>query len=131
MGMDTYLWANRPLLVFTPDAEHQLLLAQRESLKGHTDGLRDRDIVVIEVVGDHVLANGHPTEALDADKLRQRFNLRQSEAAVLLVGKDGGLKVKKSEFLSAEALFQTIDAMPMRLQEIRDRDVSICPDRSQ
>lgn len=122
MGMDAYLWTNRPLLVFAPSREHPFLAAQRESLNGQVEALRDRDVVVIEIAGDRVLLDGEPAQDLHAGKLRQRYVVERNEAAVLLVGKDGGLKVKKSDVFLAEELFEAIDAMPMRLQELRDRD---------
>ena len=71
--------------------------------------------------------DGEPAPDLHASKLRQRYVVDQNEAAVLLVGKDGGLKVKKSEVFLAEELFETIDAMSMRLQEMRDRDGMTAP----
>jgi hypothetical protein len=40
---------------------------------------------------------------------------------VLLVGKDGGVKLSSSSPLSASTLFGTIDAMPMRIDEMRRR----------
>ena len=127
MGMDAYLWTNRPLLVFAPSREHPFFAAQQESLYGHAQALSERDVVVVEIAGDRVLVDGEPAPDLHASKLRQRYVVDQNEAAVLLVGKDGGLKVKKSEVFLAEELFETIDAMPMRLQEMRERDGMTAP----
>ena len=47
--MTSYIWLNRPLLVFAPTPGHPLLAAQRDALAGQEDGLRDRDMVWIEV----------------------------------------------------------------------------------
>ena len=38
---------------------------------------------------------------------------------VILIGLDGGVKLRKSELLSSEELFTVIDGMPMRRAEIR------------
>ena len=127
MGMDAYRWTNRPLLVFAPSHEHPFFAAQQERLNGHAQALRERDVVVVEIAGDQVRVDGEPAQDLHANKLRRRYVVDRNKAAVLLVGKDGGLKVKKSDVFLAKELFETIDAMPMRLQEMRDRDGMTAP----
>ena len=117
--MDSFTWRNRPVLVFTPQADHSLLDEQRQAFAGRSNGLRDRDIVVIEVAGDSVTVDGRNAPNLVADGLRARYRLRPSDVAVLLVGKDGGVKLRESKALSVQALFEIIDAMPMRRQEMR------------
>jgi len=119
--MDAYLWQNRPVLVFVPGADHPLLSAQRAALAGEAPGLDDREIVVIEVVGDDVTVDGRPAPGLAAEGLRKRYRVGDGEAAALLVGKDGGVKMRQVRALSTKALYPTIDAMPMRRQEMRER----------
>ena len=58
---------------------------------------------------------GPPTPGL-AEELDQRFFSR-SDAAVFLIGKDGGLKASAQQ-LDLPALFARIDAMPMRRREM-------------
>ena len=40
---------------------------------------------------------------------------------MLLIGKDGGVKLRSAHPIPPEALFQTVDAMPMRRSEVRGR----------
>ncbi|WP_349559152.1 DUF4174 domain-containing protein [Marinobacter sp. NFXS9] len=40
---------------------------------------------------------------------------------VLLIGKDGGIKSRESS-LDLDAVFRRIDAMPMRIREMRTSD---------
>ena len=40
---------------------------------------------------------------------------------VILIGLDGGIKIEKVKAISKEELFQKIDAMPMRIREIKNR----------
>lgn len=118
-SMDAFTWRNRPVLVFAPQAGHSLLVAQRAAIAGRSDGMRDRDIVVIEVAGDSVTIDGKNAPNLSAGELRTRYRLRPTDAAALLVGKDGGVKLRESHALSVQTLFETIDAMPMRRHEMR------------
>jgi len=120
-SMDAFLWQNRPVLVFVPAADHPLLAAQRAALSGEAPGLNDREIIVIEVVGSDVTVDGWAAPGLAAARLRQRYRVGEGEAAALLVGKDGGVKMRQVGALSTDALYPTIDAMPMRRQEMRER----------
>ncbi len=117
-SMESFTWRNRPVLVFAPQASHPLLVAQRAAIADHLDQLRDRDIVIIEVAGDSVTIDTRNAPNLSAEDLRARYRLRPTEAAVLLVGKDGGVKLREYRVMSVQTLFETIDAMPMRRQEM-------------
>ena len=75
---------------------------------------------MIEIAADRVTINNHDTPNLKAPELRNRYNVSAGDAAVLLVGKDGGVKIRQAHALSAETLFTTIDAMPMRQREMRE-----------
>lgn len=116
----TYRWKHRPLYVFSPPGG-SALAAQRRIVAEHSSGMRERDMVVIWVVGDTVTAElgGGPAES--AGVLRRRFGVSANEFRAVLVGKDGGAKITQAAPLSASRLFATIDAMPMRRDEMRRR----------
>ncbi|MEA3643892.1 MAG: DUF4174 domain-containing protein [Lamprobacter sp.] len=61
-----------------------------------------------------------PLDARLKQELEQRFFSR-SDAAVFLIGKDGGLKASAQQ-LDLPALFARIDAMPMRRREMDAAD---------
>jgi hypothetical protein len=107
-------WRDRVLLVFAPSESDPDLSRQRQDLARDPDALRERDLVRIEVVGGK--AQGAPM-ALDADALRDAYGVRADAFAVILIGKDGGEKLRGTHPLTAARLFGVIDAMPMRRQE--------------
>lgn len=117
--MDDYLWRNRPLLVFAPDAANPLIAAQRAALARETGGLTERDMTVIVVAGEAVTVDGAPAPKLGAAALRARYGVAADAAEALLVGKDGGVKRRQSKPFDVMDLFDTIDAMPMRQQEMQ------------
>ncbi len=123
-SMTDYLWENRPLVLFAPDAGHPILAAQSEALEGQTEALRERNIVFIDVIGEMTTIDGLDASGLKADALRRRYGVASGEAAALLVGKDGGVKVRNAAAIESSTLFETIDAMPMRRYEMRQREKS-------
>jgi hypothetical protein len=115
-------WDYRVLLVFAPSEQSAELHAQRAQLRSQMAELRERDLLLIEVVADRVgLDPVAPPNLLDvsAAGLREHFGVDDRSFAVLLVGKDGQRKLFQTELLPVAALFGVIDAMPMRREEIR------------
>ena len=52
---------------------------------------------------------------------RQRFQIAPEAFAAILVGKDGGEKLRVFAPVSMDRLNRTIDAMPMRKDEMKER----------
>jgi hypothetical protein len=117
-GLDDYRWKNRPLLVFAPIKTDPRLALQRQRLVEVAGALVERDMVVIEVVQNLVYVQGRPSFAFDADRLRQSYRVSAVDFATILIGKDGGVKMRSGEPMVTADLFATIDAMPMRRQEM-------------
>lgn len=120
--MDAFMWLNRPLLVFAPAESDPIIAEQRSALAGRSAELRDRDMIVIEIAGDRVTIDGADTRTMTAAALRDRYGVGRGAALVLLVGKDGGVKMRRSRALLPRDLFDTIDAMPMRRREMGEPD---------
>ena len=53
-----------------------------------------------------------------------RFGLESGRRgiAAALVGKDGGVKARWSEIVEPDAVFDLVDAMPMRIREVREAE---------
>lgn len=114
-----YVWENRPLLVFAPSDGHTALKQQRAIVAAQSGGFKDRDMVVIEIVADRVRSRFGRRPMVSAHGLRSRYDINKDAFSVVLVGKDGGQKLKRSKPVSALALFGLIDSMPMRQREMR------------
>lgn len=105
--LDAYRWERRPVLVFAPSRSDPAYVEQRAMLEAAAAGLAERDVVVLSDTS--ATADGALRRALDP----QGFE-------VLLIGKDGGVKLRERRPVSAAALFGAIDAMPMRRREAGD-----------
>jgi len=66
-------------------------------------------VVLVEISGEAV--RGAADRAGD---LRRRYGLRAGRFAVLLIGKDGHVALRREGVISAAQLQGAIDAMPMR-----------------
>lgn len=120
-ALDGYRWQNRLLLVFAPDADSALYRRQQEMLLVAERGLNERDMVIIFVIRDAVSTKGRPAAAVAAVDLRDAYGVLPQEFRVVLIGKDGGVKLRQEEPISMADLFALIDSMPMRKQEMGQR----------
>lgn len=117
-SLSSFGWENRVVLVFG-DATDQKLAQQIENLVRQKAELSERDMVVIRVIGDDVRSVYGQSPPLDADRLRKEANVASATFQIVLVGKDGGVKLRSGEIVQDVALFDLIDRMPMRRAEKR------------
>ena len=104
---------SRVLLVFAPSETDRDLAAQRAALRPGSAENMERDLVLIEVVGDHAA-----DARVDGRTLRGAYGVPADGFTVILIGKDGGEKLRRRHPITEAALFATIDAMPMRRDEM-------------
>lgn len=104
----------RVFLVFARAPDDVRLGAQRDGLHAGAAGRTSRDLVVIEVVGPHA-----DDPRVDGAALRHVYGVSDADFAAILIGKDGGVKLRTAAPLSGDRLFASIDAMPMRRDELR------------
>ncbi len=101
-------WERRVLIVAAPSAQDPALAAQRRILGSWSVKRDERDLTVVEIVGNQVRGAGDTAPAL-----RRKFRLPATFTAIL-IGKDGGEKLRSAHPFPAVVLERTIDAMPMR-----------------
>lgn len=102
--LDKVRWRNRVVLVFAPTASNASFVKQKKILEEYSCGVRERDIITV---------------LSPPGNFRRRFNIVAARFHVLLIGKDGRVKLRHEKPVSAEELFATIDAMPMRRSEMQ------------
>jgi hypothetical protein len=115
-----YHWQNRLLLVF--DGGGDAYQKQQQIFLKEKAGLNERDLVIFRI-GDGQLTDpeGKIYGKQASRQVREKYDIGPDEFAVLLIGKDGGVKLRQHEVLETEKLFAVIDAMPMRQREMRQR----------
>ena len=103
-----HLSRDRVLILSAPRETDPLVDVQRHSFTAMRWGARDRDLVLVEAIGS----------SPEAMRLRQAFAIESQAFEAVLVGKDGGVKLRSAIPLGPDRLFPVIDAMPMRREEM-------------
>jgi hypothetical protein len=120
--LSDYQWQHRILLVFAPSTDSSQYQQQMQAWQTDVVGTNDRDLKLVQILetGESQV-DGRSLSSASADRLRQQFRVPPEEFSVILVGKDGTEKQRSQTPIDLAALFRTIDAMPMRQQEMRSR----------
>jgi len=93
---------------------------QKGELESRTEGVLDRDLIILEIFENERSRLGDLFLTDDAvEKLKDLFGVKQDRFQVILVGKDGTVKLRSDKPVNAPELFGLIDAMPMRQDEMR------------
>ena len=107
-NLKDFLWEKRPIVVFADTERDPAFIRQLELLEDRKEALAERDVVIL-------------TDT-DPDAMSElREELRPRGFMLVLIGKDGGVKLRKPFPWSVRELSRSIDKMPMRQQELRDR----------
>jgi hypothetical protein len=122
IDLSEYQWKNRLLMVFAPsarDARYQKLAGELES---QMHEIIDRDLLVFHVfdIGQSRV-NQTVISKPAANALQKRLSITSGQFTVVLVGKDGGEKLRQESPVDLEEILSLIDSMPMRQREIRER----------
>ena len=118
--IDDYQWKNRILLLVDLAPDSKALTSQLQEFNSEARGLTERDLVIFRVTPNAVYTSkGKPTK-MDAMEIYKDYRLDPNFSGTILIGKDGGAKLKKSFEVSTKTIFDLIDGMPMRRAEMRE-----------
>jgi len=120
--LDKHLWKDRLVLVYTEDRTNELYMEQVDLLKGDIEGLEDRKLVIYHYTPDLVKRGLEDGSWEKRNDRSEKFTETKSDFEVLLLGLDGRVKLRQETILTREKLYATIDAMPMRQNELRRRN---------
>jgi hypothetical protein len=104
--LEEFQWLNRPIVVFADTPADPRFQEQMGLLLARQDELIARDVVII-------------TDTDPAARSEIRLKLRPRGFQMTLIGKDGGVKLRKPFPWDVREISRTIDKMPLRQQEIR------------
>ena len=113
-SLSDYRWKNRLVLILNPDGDDPLVHPQVESFKNLSADITERDLLVFILHRDVVTDLKGEKQRLDAEEVPYK-----NFQGVILIGKDGGVKLKEEYFVAPSVIFTLIDGMPMRRSEIR------------
>ena len=126
-NLTTHKWENRVVVIQTSSELNKTYLAQIEAFINLEEEFRERKLIIYTVIGNKYKLTDYQKEKAEAswlvstkiygDLLDQRDPFK-----IILIGLDGGIKLAQQEVLPAGVLFETIDAMPMRRAELRNKN---------
>ena len=117
--LDTYQWKNRIILIFAPSSDSDAYKRQMREFEGQGDGILDRDLIVLELFENGESRSGDtPLSEGAAPQMRRQFDAGEAEFSIILIGKDGTVKLRSTVPVSVSEIFSLIDAMPMRQDEM-------------
>ena len=105
--LNEFRWKKRPVLVFANSADDPAFIEQMDLLRAQLNELETRDVVIL-------------TDTDPAARQPLRLRMRPRGFMLVLVGKDGGIKLRKPFPWSVREVSRSIDKMPMRQREIRE-----------
>lgn len=108
VALEEFQWKHRPVVVFADSPEDPRFQEQIDRLMQGADALRERDVVVL-------------TDTDPAARSALRKKLRPRGFMLVLVGKDGGVKLRKPHPWTVRELSRSIDKFPERLREVEER----------
>tara|TARA_Y100000589_G_scaffold72797_1_gene65789 strand:+ start:3545 stop:4009 length:465 start_codon:yes stop_codon:yes gene_type:complete len=121
-GLQKFEWNSRLIILFSPSLRNNDLNSQTKDLKTFIDGVVERHIRIITAVGrGPVKVDGLIDTTLNASKLRSEYRVLKKQFSIILVGKDGDEKGRWLRPVKLEKLFDLIDEMPMRINEIYEQ----------
>jgi len=111
IDLEAFRWIARPVVVFADTPADPAFQRQLDLLQDGMDELVIRDVVLI-------------TDTSRSELSDVRRKLRPRGFMLTLIGKDGGVKLRKPFPWHVRELTRSIDKMPLRQQEIRDSATS-------
>ncbi|MFW8593500.1 DUF4174 domain-containing protein [Cribrihabitans neustonicus] len=106
--LEDFRWKHRPVVVFADSPEDPRFQEQMERLTQGAQMLLERDVVVL-------------TDTDPSARSALRTKLRPRGFMLVLVGKDGGVKLRKPHPWTVREITRTIDKFPERLREVEER----------
>ena len=120
--LSQFKWKNRLLLLFSPHRDHPFFGSLHQAMTNRKGDVANRDLIVFEIFEEGPSrVNGGDIDPQNVLSLRKQFNAPSGEFTLVLIGKDGELKLKRRERTEIEDIFGLIDSMPMRRQEMRNK----------
>lgn len=124
-NLSKHQWENRILLIEFDDFDQKNYQEQIRDLQVNLDGLTERKLIIYQIhnetfkVGFSKDVEWQKMATNDLKKLKKK---PASNFSITLIGLDGGVKEQKSTVFDSAKLFEIIDAMPMRVWELRKQN---------
>ncbi|MGF1557960.1 MAG: DUF4174 domain-containing protein [Flavobacteriaceae bacterium] len=118
-NIEKYQWKNRIILLKENTIDSDRLTGQLQRLEADSKALAERDILIFIITGGSVYDTSKKRLDLNYESIVEKHGLNDFQG-LILIGKDGSLKLKECFIVDAKTIFELIDAMPMRMAETKN-----------
>jgi hypothetical protein len=122
-NLKNFEWEKRVLIIGGQSSKFK---SQLDQINFESKEFIDRDLVIILLEEDNsrISYDGLNTiKTIDYDStlsIRNKYDFKNFK--LLLIGKDGGEKYNSNDPININVIYELIDGMPMRKQEIKERN---------
>ena len=119
-SLGDYQWENRLLVVSSPAPDEPKFSRQLQQVAAKGREFGERDLVLISLATDgRSRAGKRKLDPTQVEAIRAALGIDAGAFAVLLIGKDGTVKLSKNTVVPMDDIYALIDTMPMRQREMR------------
>jgi hypothetical protein len=119
--IEQHRWKERLILIFAPNEDDPAYLEQVARLQDSDRELKARKVVVYQIL-PLVYNRGINTRVWQTREAGTLAGIRAEDGfGILLIGLDGGVKLRSRQVVNPEKLWALIDTMPMRKAERKDK----------
>lgn len=125
--LEDHIWENRVVVLFSDDVKNEKVDQQLSEFHNQEESLADRKLVIYTIQGKTTYVFDAKSNMLESSKIKldnQLINELKdaSNFVIVLIGLDGGVKLKSEKVRSRKSIYDKIDGMPMRRSEITKKN---------
>ena len=123
--LEAHKGEHRIVLLLTETESDPNFQDQIDRFRDHVPGLEERKLIVYHITPKSYrqvfVEKTHTAPNETAKELYEQYAIEDSSFTFVLIGLDGMVKKRQVDVMPASELFDLIDAMPMRKEEIRKK----------
>lgn len=126
-NLENHEWKNRILIVKAETEVSKNYQNQMKELSNSSEEFKERKLILYQVIGNRyeeidLKSTGIRASGEISTKMSDYILNKKYPFEIILIGLDGGIKLKQTNLLKKEELFNIIDSMPMRSSELRNKN---------
>ena len=119
--LDDYKWKNRLVFIVGDSLDTSAVQEQLKLFQENKEAMADRDLVLFLANSTKVVDLEQNPSSISVAELQEAAHIGSHFEGVILLGKDGGYKLKKKFQVEPKEIFDLIDGMPMRQFEMKSK----------
>lgn len=126
IDLSKYRWKNRLIISLISESGYSESQQQSKNRDIELNGWNERDLVLIELGPNNIIKiNGISKNNMNSENLKNYFSAEKYSYLSIILGKDGNEKLRSQKAISNKTIFELIDSMPMRKQEIKNQKFNL------